>query len=295
MAKVLVLINPFAGSSDPDNVRRAVQDQLDNAGYSCEIRQASEPQAIGEAVQQAVKQGCDLCAAAGGDGTISRVASGLVNTGIPLAILPTGTGNVLARDLGIPATLKGALRLLCGAHRRQAIDAMQVGERFLFIAVGVGVSALMMRDTDQDDKSRFGRMAYLWTGAKALLGLQPHHFQLQIDGQGHDVSAAEVTVANLGAVGEPAIRWGPQVRVDDGAVDVCVVRARSALDLLRIATSVLLGQQRREPNLRFLRGEWQVDIAADVPLPVQGDGDFIGYTPVRILVVPAGLQVIVPK
>jgi diacylglycerol kinase (ATP) len=153
---------------------------------------------------------------------------------------------------------------------------------------------LMMRDTDQDDKSRFGRMAYLWTGAKALLGLQPRRFRLRVDGQGHRFSAAEVTVANLGAVGEPAIRWGPQVRVDDGTVDVCVVRARSALDLLRIASSVLLGQQRREPNLRFLQAQRQVHIASDPPLPVQGDGDFIGYTPVRIAVVPAALQVIVP-
>jgi len=294
VAKAFVLINPSAGSGGPDRILHTVQQHLNRAGCTYQIDQASEPQPIRRAVTAAVQQGADFCVAAGGDGTVSRVASALVDTGIPLAILPTGTGNVLARDLGIPASLEGALRLLCSAHHTLAIDAMAIGERFLFIAIGVGVSGQMMRDTGQADKRRFGRMAYLWTGFKALLGLQPRRFELQIDGQGHRLSAEEVTVANLGAVGEPAIRWGPQVCVDDGIVDVCVVRARSALDLLRIASSVLLGRQRKEPNLHFLRAQRHVHIEADLPLPVQGDGDFIGYTPVHIRVVPAALNVIVP-
>jgi diacylglycerol kinase (ATP) len=295
VAKAFVVINPLAGSGKVDRMVQAVQDHLDSAGCSYEICQASEWRAIRKAVQAAVRQGFDLCVAAGGDGTISRVASGLVNTGIPLAMLPTGTGNVLARDLGIPATLQGALRLLCGEHTTRAIDAMAIGDRFLFLAVGVGLSALMMRDTGEAEKRRFGRAAYLWTGFKALLGLQPRRFRLRIDGQRHVLHAAEVEVANLGAVGEPAIRWGPHVCVDDGTVDICVVRARSVLDLLSIASSVLLGRQRSEPNLHFLRAQRQVHIAADLRLPVQGDGDFLGYTPVRIRVVPGALNVIVPR
>lgn len=295
MAKAFVVINPMAGSGGPDRIVQTVQERLEGAGCSYEICRASEWRAIRKAVQTAVREGCDLCVAAGGDGTVSRVASGLVNTGIPLAILPTGTGNVLGRDLGIPGTLQGALRLLCGEHTTRAIDAMAIGDRFLFLAVGVGVSALVMRDTGQAEKRRFGRVAYLWTGLKALLGLQPRRFRLRIDGQRHDLQAAEVEVANLGAVGEPAIRWGPHVCVDDGMVDICVVRARSVLDLLRIASSVLLGRQRSEPNLHFLQAQHEVRIAADLRLPVQGDGDFIGYTPVRIRVVPGALKVIVPR
>ncbi len=295
MAKAFVVLNPFAGSGSPDRALHIVQCHLDRAGWSYQIQEASEPQAIRKAVTAAVEHGADLCIAAGGDGTISRVASALVNTAVPLAILPTGTGNVLARDLGIPVALEDALRLVSGVHQVRAIDAMAVFERYLFIAVGVGVSGQVMRDTGQAEKRRFGRMAYLWTGFRELLGLQPRTFRLRIDGQRHHFRAAEVMVANLGAVGEPAIRWGPQVCVDDGLVDVCVVRARSALDLVRIAGSVLLGRQRSEPNLRFLRAQRQVHIATGVPLPVQGDGDFIGHTPVRIRVVPSALQVIVPN
>lgn len=281
------MINPFAGSDDPERVVRAVQGQLDSTGWRYQICRASEWLATREAVRAAVRQGLDLCVAAGGDGTVSRVASCLVNSGIPLAILPIGTGNVLARDLGVPATLEGALCLPCGRHSTQVLDAMAIGDRFLFIAVGVGVRGLVMRDTGHAEKRRFRRIAYLWTGFKALLGLQPHVFRLQIDGQHHHLSAAEVMVANLGAVGEPSIRWGPHVRADDGAVDVCVVRARSALDLFRVAGTVLLSRKRSEPNLRFRRAQQQLRIAADLPLPVQGDGDFIGYTPLRIRVVPS--------
>jgi YegS/Rv2252/BmrU family lipid kinase len=295
MTKAFVVINPLAGSGKLDRMVQAVQDHLDSAGCSYQICRASEWRAIRKAVQTAVRQGFDLFVAAGGDGTVSRVASGLVNTGIPLAILPTGTGNVLGRDLGVPATLHGALSLLCGEHTTRAIDAMAIGDRFLFLAVGVGLSALMMRDTGQAEKRRFGHVAYLWTGFKALLGLQPRRFRLRIDGQHHAFHAAEVEVVNLGAVGEPAIRWGPHVRVDDGIVDICVVRARSVLDLLSIASSVLLGRQRSEPNLRFFQAQRQVHIASGRRLPVQGDGDFIGYTPVRIRVVPGALKVVVPR
>jgi YegS/Rv2252/BmrU family lipid kinase len=294
MASVFLLINPFAGSSEPDRVLRAVHTTLDSAGWAYKICRASEWRATRDAVEAAIRQGFQLCVAVGGDGTVSRVASGLVNSGIPLAIVPTGTGNVLARDLGIPATLEGALHLLCDTHRTQTIDAMAIGKRLLFIAVGVGVSGLMMRDTGRAEKRRFGRIAYLRTGFRSLLGVQPHAFQLQIDGQHHHLSAAEVMVANLGAVGEPSIRWGPHVLVNDATVDICVVRARSALDLVRIAGTVLLRRQRQDPNLRFLRAQQHVHIAADLPLPVQGDGDFVGYTPVQIRVVPSALRVIVP-
>jgi diacylglycerol kinase family enzyme len=100
-------------------------------------------------------------------------------------------------------------------------------------------------------------------------------------------------VANSSTVGGPSIRWGPQVRLDDGVLDVCIVRARVPPDYFKIAWS-LLRRQKKDPRVRFLRAKRSIVINAGRPLPVEADGDLIGQTPVQMLVVPAAVRVIVP-
>jgi diacylglycerol kinase (ATP) len=204
-----------------------------------------------------------------------------------------GTGNILARDLGIPLDLDSALQLLCGPHNTRALDAMQVGEQFYLLSIGVGLSAVIFRDTTTEDKRRLGRFAYLLRGLQALLGFQPRRFTLTVDGKSRRVRAAEVVVANSSTVGGPSIRWGPHVQLDDGVLDVCVVRARAPLDYFAIAWNLLHGQK-KDPRIRFLRAAESIAIGASHPLPVEADGELIGQTPVHIRVVPAAVRVIVP-
>ena len=101
-----------------------------------------------------------LVIAAGGDGTLVGVANGLVHSPVPLGILPLGTGNDLARALLIPLKLDEAMELLVSDHVVMEIDALQVGERYFFSNVSVGISPKMMKDTKSADKKRFGRLAY---------------------------------------------------------------------------------------------------------------------------------------
>jgi diacylglycerol kinase family enzyme len=186
------------------------------------------------------------------------------------------------------------LSLLAGEHSAKSIDAIRVADRLFFLNLSVGVSALMMRDTERDAKRRFGRFAYVWTGLTRLLGIQPHRFTVVVDGQVTCLRASEVVVANSGALGEPSLRWGPQVRLNDVRLDVCIVRAWTAADYLRVAWNVLRRRQDRDPNLRFLRAERSVTISARRPLPMQGDGEFLGWTPVHVEVLPSAVRVIVP-
>jgi diacylglycerol kinase family enzyme len=101
-------------------------------------------------------------------------------------------------------------------------------------------------------------------------------------------------VANSGILGQQPFRWGPDIRPDDGRLDVCVVRARTLLDYMQLSWYVLTGQHRRSPNVRYFTAERTVVIATGRPLPVQGDGEIIGETPVSIEVVPRAVAVIVP-
>jgi YegS/Rv2252/BmrU family lipid kinase len=260
----------------------------------CEIHEAGFSAPIAEVVHAAVSRGCDLVVAAGGDGTVSAVAGGLVGSDVPLGIIPLGTANVLARELGIPTALDQACRLLVGPYATARIDAMRVGQGCYFTQIGAGIDALMIRDTRREHKQRFGRIAYLWTALTWLVGFQPRRFTITIDGLPRRFRASQVVVANSGTLGQPPFRWGPDVRPDDGRLDVCVIRARNLLDYLKLFWYVLTGQHRSSPNVRYFAARQTITIAARRPLPVQGDGEIIGETPVEVAVVPRAVAIIVP-
>ncbi len=292
--RVFVILNPVAGTCTADDVRRALERHFVIGETSCEIHETSRDDRFEELAREARGRGFDMVVAAGGDGTISAVASGLVGSATPLGIIPLGTANVLARELGIPFDLERACQLLAGAHGLKSVDAMRVGDQHYFTQVGVGIDALMIRDTGREVKRRFGRIAYLWTAFTRLLGFQPRKFFLAVDGKKRHFRASQVLVANGGILGQPPFRWGPDIRPDDGRLDLCIVRARTLLDYLKLAWYVLIGQHKRSPNVRYLASERDIFIDTKRPMPVQADGEIIGETPVHIFAAPRAIQVVVP-
>jgi diacylglycerol kinase (ATP) len=292
--RAFVLLNPVAGTCTADDVRRALERHFVGGATSCEIHETSRDDCPEELAREARGRGFDMVIAAGGDGTVSAVANGLVGSATPLGIIPLGTANVLARELGIPVDLEGACQLLAGAHGLKSVDAMRVGDQNYFTQVGVGIDALMIRDTGREAKRRFGRIAYIWTALTRLLGFQPRKFLLAVDGRKRHFRASQVLVANGGILGQPPFRWGPGIRPDDGRLDVCIVRARTLLDYLRLAWHVLTGQHKKSPNVKYLASHRDILIDTKHPLPVQADGEIIGETPVRVVAAPGAIQVVVP-
>jgi YegS/Rv2252/BmrU family lipid kinase len=240
-------------------------------------------------------RGCEIVVAAGGDGTVSAVADGVVGSTVPLAILPLGTANVLARELGIPTDLEGACALLAGPFATTSIDCMKVRDSYYVTQLGIGIDALMIRDTTREVKRRFGRIAYLWTAVSTLLGFQPRRFRLSIDGRKIHPRASQVVLANCGTLGQRPLRWGPDIRPDDGRVAVCIIRARTLFDYVAVSWHVLRGHPRPHPNIRYYRAERSVAVSTDHPLPAQADGEIIGQTPLEVRVVARALRVVVPQ
>ncbi|HWE35298.1 MAG TPA: diacylglycerol kinase family protein [Isosphaeraceae bacterium] len=293
--RVFVVLNPAAGTCTADDVREALGRYFSCEQGACDIHETTARDDLSALVREAAARGCDLVVAAGGDGTVSVVADGVTGTETPLGIIPLGTANVLARELGVPVVLDDACRLLAGPLATTAIDAMVVGERSYLTQVGVGIDALMIRDTGRDQKRRLGRLAYLWTAALHLIGFEPRRFSIAVDG--HPVErtrASQVVVANSATLGQHPFRWGPDIRPDDGRVDVCVVRARSLIDYINLAWYVLMGQHRRSPHVRYLYACRSATIGSDRPLPVQADGEIIGETPVEVRVAVGAVRVVTP-
>ena len=291
---VFVVLNPVAGHANVHAIREALARHLGASGIPYEIYETSGEERLADTVERAIERGFKTFVAAGGDGTVSGLVDGLVYTGIPLGILPVGTVNALARELGIPLDLDQAVHLLAGERALACMDVGQVNDRYFALNASVGVSVSTMQATQAQDKRRLGVFAYLVSGIKALVGAQPHRFEIEVDGRVEHYRASEVVVANGGAIGDPALRWGPDVCLHDGQLDLCVVRARSVLDYLVLAWKLLWGSQRRDRRLRCVRVRKSARIDAKRKMLVQADGDIVAETPMHVSVLPQAVQVIVP-
>jgi diacylglycerol kinase (ATP) len=293
--QVFVIMNPMAGTAAGEAIRAALASYFVEGQSRLEIHETGEGDDVGAVVRDRLAKGVDLVVAAGGDGTVSAVADALVGSGVPLGILPMGTANVLSRDLDIPLDVDLASRLLAGDHDLATIDAMKVGGRHYLTQIGVGLDALMIRDTSTEQKRRFGKAAYLWTAITRLAGHQPRRFFLEIDGRAIKTRASQVIVANVGTLGQPPFRWGPDIRLDDGVLDVCVSKAKTLFHYLALFWHVVRHKHKADPNVRYFRASKFAAIATARPQPVQADGELIGETPVRVEVVPGAVKVVVPR
>jgi diacylglycerol kinase (ATP) len=291
--RVFVALNPLAGSFG-EEMRQLLGQYFPSGAGCCQIYEIQGEDDLAQVVRSAVEHGFEMVVAAGGDGTVSAVANGLIGTETPLGILPLGTANVLARELGIPVELGAACELLAGEHATTNVDAMEVASRAYFTQVGTGIDAFMIRDTKTELKRRFGRLAYIVKAITTLIGFQPRRFTMAVDSEELKFRASQVLVANSGILGQPPLRWGPDIRPDDGRLDVCIVKARTALDYLRLFWHVIIGQHKRDRNVRYLVAKREVNITAKHALPVQADGEIIGETPVQVRVLPGAVRVVVP-
>lgn len=290
---VLVIHNPVAGTSDPADVRAEIESHL--VGRKYQIYETSKQDNVREVVKDAIQQGYQMVWAAGGDGTVSAVANGLINGNIPMGIIPLGSGNILAKELGIPLDLTDACELLIGAHQTRILDVLRVGEDYFVLSVSAGVSALTMAETARQQKRRLGQLAYLLNGVRIILAKSLWPFRISIDGQPFFVRASEVVAANAGVIGYKPIRLGAQVRPDDGKVDLCHIRMESIRGLITLFSGLIFNQQDRLKELTCNPAHDFIEIHSRMRVPVQGDGDEIGFTPVRIEVISNSLPVIVPR
>jgi diacylglycerol kinase (ATP) len=251
-------------------------------------------------IARAIREGCTRIVAAGGDGTVGLVAQCLARRRkrapvVSLAILPAGTTNLLARELGIPMDPEKAIAIAAEAARAIALDAILVNRRYVFTQVGVGPDALMIRDTPRERQAKIGRLAYLLTFAKRAPQFRPRWFTLRFDGQVVRERARQLIVANAGSVGSPPFMWGPRIDPTDGTVDLCVFQAEGPRDFGKVLWRLLTNTHRQDEHSKFYRVREGVVIETPSPVLVQGDGEIVGRTPITLRVVPGALRVLVAK
>ncbi|MEZ5632957.1 diacylglycerol kinase family lipid kinase [Nitrosomonas sp.] len=297
--KLFAVINPAAGSCDAETVQRTLAKACIDAGFTLECHFTS----IGEknadiiyAVRQAVNNCCSRVVAAGGDGTVATVGSGLVGTEIPLAILPVGTANLLARELDIPFDLATACQLAVNSDKQRRLDAMRVGEQYFLSHISLGVYSKIAERTSRTAKRYFRQLAYIWNALPELLSGRTWRMTLTVDDQEILLRASFIMIANVGGLGAAELRWGDNILLDDGRIDICVVHARTIKDYLMLASSILWRRHKLYPKLTYYHAVRNIRVmTTSKRMPVRGDGEIIGHSTVEITLVPAAIKVITPE
>lgn len=294
--RVLVILNPVAGRTQANRVRRALERNFpEDSPIRLDIHETTPAEDIADVVREAIGSGVERVFAAGGDGTVSAVVDALARTDIPIGIIPAGTTNVLAQELGIPLNVDKACRLLAGKTATRSIDALQLGQQHFVLSIGTGLDAQAIEGTSREGKRRFGPLAYVWSVLKTVTGFQPHTFTIIADGQKLRVKAADVLLANVSTLVRP-FRWGPHIAPDDGRIDICVMRAKNVLDILGVARDIVVPEgPQRERNLIYWYAHHSILVFAEEPLLVQGDGELLGETPLEVYLVPGAVRVLVPE
>jgi diacylglycerol kinase (ATP) len=291
-----VVYNPIKVSED---LRNAIKQQATATGWTDAIWLATPEEDPGPAITaEVVSSNVDRVIAAGGDGTVRIVADRLAGSGIPMAVVPVGTGNLLARNLDIPLTEGEALAVAFGQHTRD-IDLIKLtvddvpSEHFAVIA-GLGVDAMIMEETNSDLKDSIGAGAYFIAAAKAL-GRTPIHMWITLDGR-----RARHRYAMVCAIGNVGMLAGnltliPGASPDDGQLDVYVASPRRLTHWIRVFIRLLTLRARRDDRVDQWRGR-SVEVRLRHPDPYQLDGDVIGdCRSLRAEIAAKALTVCVPE
>jgi diacylglycerol kinase (ATP) len=238
--------------------------------------------------------GVDLLFVWGGDGSVQRVLDAVAGSGVQVAILPAGTANLFATNMGIPKDLEEAVRV--GLHgARRTIDLGKTNGEHFGVMSGAGLDAFMIRDTEAGGlKDRIGSLAYVFSASKNL-SRDPVAMRIEVDGKAwFDDRASCVLVGNVGDV-IGGISAFPDAQPDDGVLDIGVITADTGLDWLRTLSRSVVSDPAKSPFVQTTTGK-SFDIRMKEPLPYEIDGSERGMTRrIKTKVKPRAITICVPE
>lgn len=258
--------------------------------------------------REMARGGAGVVIAAGGDGTVNEVVNGLMQAhaldgvaaeDLPaLGVLPAGTINVFAQELGLPLNLPKAWELIQRGHT-QALDVGRANDMYFMQMAGVGLDAQVVRDTDPDRRRTLGPLSYVFTAA-SVLGKDPPRLVVEVPGQ-KPVEGAFVLVGNGRYYAGP-FELFKGAKMNDGLLEILIFQHLSYQDVLRYLPHIALGQHQELEDVRTLSvAECLVRREGEAPgtpttesVPTELDGEVTGHTPVRFSVLPRALRVCVP-
>jgi len=289
MTRAICIYNPASRQAPRESLIDKLRAQFERHGYSVEFQATKRALHATELAREAAASDVDLVAACGGDGTIHEVVAGLALSSMPLAILPSGTANVLARELGLPRNPLKAIDLIPWLRPRR-IALGKCGEHYFLLMAGIGIDAEAVDRVDPRLKSRFGRYAYYIAGLRCWAEGRFPTLHISVDG---------TRITGTFAVVGRASRYGGSLRITRNAnllsdrFDVCLFPGESRVAYLRYLAGVLSGTHHRFRDVICTSGR-NIEISSAEPVRIQLDGELKGFTPAKLEIIPNALTLMVP-
>jgi diacylglycerol kinase (ATP) len=276
--RILVIFNPTAG---PRRRRRLMQvlKALDELGATVALRETAARGDAETIARQADPRAFDLIVAAGGDGTINEVVNGLAESPLPLALIPLGTANVLAHEIGLGRDARRLAEAIARGAPRPIHLGSANGRRFAMM-LGVGIDARIVKGLDLRLKKWAGKLAYVMSALSALATYRPAHYGVEIDGEPHD--AAALIVAKGHYYGGRFV-LAKAARLDQPVLQVVLMRRSGRWNVLRYAAAIALNRLDRLSDVRVIPAR-TVTVRGPVGESAQTDGDLGVRLPVTVSV-----------
>jgi diacylglycerol kinase (ATP) len=288
MTDGVVILNPAAGH--PDALQQ-LQERVESLARGCPIRVTSQPGEAETLARAAVAQGFRRIVAAGGDGTVNQVANGLAGSNAALGLLPLGTVNVFAMELGLPAhNLERCWEIIEAGNTRLIDLPAANGKHFVQLA-GVGLDAQVVKETSLALKRSFGPLSYLISAAQVAAREPPKLF-----------IESENTFAGEGSfvlIGNGRLYGGPfpffkHAAIDDGLLDVIVFKRLGYLEIVKYLADVLFRPAIRVPEIEYFQAR-RLRVVSEQEVPVELDGELAGNCPVEFQIQQRALRVFAPQ
>lgn len=287
--RALLLVN--RNSRQGQNVLSEAIDQLQALGLELIEESIEDPDHLPDVIRRYQDQ-VDLVIVGGGDGTLNAAVDGLVDTQLPLGILPLGTANDLARTLGIPTSLPEACEIIAKGQL-QRIDLGWVNGKHFFNVASMGLSVQITQRLTKEVKRRWGVLAYAITALQAIWQARPFRAEIRLNGESIPVKTIQIAVGN-GRYYGGGMTVVQDATIDDQRLDLYSLEVRHWWQVVALLPAMRGGQYLNQQDVRTLRGQ-EIEIHTRKPRPINTDGEITTYTPAHFRVIPHALTVLVPN
>ncbi|MBD3334010.1 MAG: YegS/Rv2252/BmrU family lipid kinase [Candidatus Eisenbacteria bacterium] len=294
--KAILIVNPAAGRRTGREVAEKLAAELEEAGWDCSQFTTKEKNDGCRAAQRAMDQGADAVVAVGGDGTIQEVLSGAARakSDIPVALLATGTANVITAALGLPEDIEEVARMIDdGRSGRIDLGYLPDLDRHFVLMATIGYPTKLVDDTSRPMKNRLGFGAYVLSALRNLGRLRETLADFKLDDHRLQFKTTGAIVANIGRIENLGIEIAPASDPSDGRFDVVVFKTHSFWGWLLSGIKILARRHDQSREIIYRRAA-RVELAAQRAMPVQVDGESIGETPVLAECLPRAVRLVKP-
>ncbi|MDE5080007.1 MAG: lipid kinase [Trichodesmium sp. St18_bin1] len=288
--KALFLVNPYARKVE-GYLHLALTYLQEDFGLEIIYKITENPQDFNHFIQQ-YKNQVNIIIIGGGDGTLNLALDALVETGLPLGILPLGTANDLARTLGIPVSLFEACQVIATGKKRY-IDLGVVNSKYFFNVASIGLSVDITNNLTKEAKLRWGVLAYAITASKMILQSRPFTAKITCNGESKIVKTLQIAVGNGKHYGG-GMTIAHDATIDDQRLDLYSLEVKYCWQFIGMLPSIWRGKYQESFGFRSLSAS-VINVYTRKPRPINTDGEIVTYTPAHFQVVPLALAVMVPR